>query len=312
MKYYLILIVGQIFLGLALFTHKIFSRKSDSFLPVGLIYSALISVFSLPIFAILSGFQLSLDKNLLFYSASYGALAAASQFLIFLALGKVNLVVYSVFSKSSTILVCLCGFIFFNDAVNFGSVTSIILLFAAILIPLFEIKHKEGNKSSLYSLAICVAIMLVGLFIQLVVKGFTELADTSTERASALYFYANAVTALILLPAFYLLARKRNFKSDSENGGNEDFHIGIAETVRKVPAKFYILIPITATIANIPCVTNAYCMMNMDLTIFVVVTKAAESLVYFFISSVIFKERASRLDLVSLALSTLSGIVTVL
>ena len=188
MNFYILLIVGQLFLGLAHFSHKTFSKHSNGFLPIGLLYSGLISLFSLPIFAVLSGFDLHLDLPLFLYSLAYGVLAAASQMLIFLALGRVNMIVYSVFSKSSAILVCSAGFLFFNDKVSLGSVASILLLSVAIIIPLFEIKKKEGNGSVIYNLFICISIMLIGLFIQLVVKGFTDPENVGTERASALYF----------------------------------------------------------------------------------------------------------------------------
>ena len=86
---------------------------------------------------------------------------------------------------------------------------------------------------------------------------------------------------------------------------------GIIKTVKTIPLRLYILIPITATIANIPCVTNAYCLMNMDLSIFTIVTKAAESLVFFSISRFLFKEKSTPLEISSLLLSTLSGMITV-
>ena len=129
--------------------------------------------------------------------------------------------------------------------------------------------------------------MLIGLFIQLVVKGFTDLENVGTERASALYFYANIVTALILLAAFCISTSKKNVEDGVVPSG-------IIKTVKTIPLRLYILIPITATIANIPCVTNAYCLMNMDLSIFTIVTKAAESLVFFSISRFIFIEKSSQ------------------
>ena len=126
---------------------------------MGALYSALISLFSLPIFFVLSGFDISLDKSLAFYSIAYGVLAALAQVMIFVAISRVNLVVYSVFGKSATILICLCGFIFFGDKVTVPSVISVILISIAIVIPLLQIKNSEGGKSSFASLMICVIMM---------------------------------------------------------------------------------------------------------------------------------------------------------
>ena len=310
MQYYIILIAGQILVGLAHFSHKTFAKRSGGFLPIGLLYAGLISLCSLPVFSVLAGFDLSLDGSLLFYSAAYGILAAVSQMLIFLAFGRVNMVVYSVFSKSSAILVCITGFLFFGDAVTVGSVLSVVLLTAAILIPLFEIRSKEGKKNGLYSLIICLLIMLDGFIIQLVVKGFTELDGSTVEAASALYFYANIVMAVILLAAFYFITRRR--KAAEVTLSPDDMHVGISAAVKRVPSRIYVLIPITATVANIPCVTSAYCLMNMDLSIFTIITKAAESLVFFCISRFFFKEKTTRLEIIALILSTLAGMVTVL
>lgn len=305
MNPYLLLILGQLMLGLAHFSHKLFSRKSDSFLPTGALYSALISAFSLPIFFLLSGFDLSLDAGLAFYSVAYGVLASVSQVMIFIAFSRVNMVVYSVFCKSASILVCLCGFIFFGDKVTFNSVLSILLLTVAIALPLLEARKNGGKSNSLVSLIICLIIMVDGFLIQLTVKGFTELESTTTERASALYFYANVITAIVLFAVLFFIVRKG--KTNKEKAS--EFRIGFRATARKVPFKFYILIPLTATIANIPCVTNAYCMMNMDLNTYIIVLNAAESLVLFLISRFIFKEKSTILDIMALILSTLAGII---
>jgi hypothetical protein len=64
MEYYFLVVLGQLMLGLAHFSHKLFSRKSNSFLPMGTLYSALISLCSLPIFAILAGSALAVDGDL--------------------------------------------------------------------------------------------------------------------------------------------------------------------------------------------------------------------------------------------------------
>lgn len=296
-------------LGLAHFSHKLFSRESKSFLPTGALYSALISLFSLPIFFVLSGFDLSLDGNLAFYSIAYGVLAALSQVMIFVAMSRVNLVVYSVFGKSATILVCLCGFIFFGDKVTVSSVISVVLLALAIAIPLLQIKSTEGGKSSFASLMICIIMMVNGLLITLVVKGFSGLETTTTERSSALFFYANVITAIALFVVLYFITKKKDGAEPIDSPDN--YHIGIAETAKKVRAKYYILIPLTATIANIPCVTNVLCMQNMDLAIYTIVLTAAESLVYFLISRFIFKEKSTKLDITALILTTIAGIVTV-
>jgi drug/metabolite transporter (DMT)-like permease len=308
MEYYFLVVLGQLMLGLAHFSHKLFSRKSNSFLPMGTLYSALISLCSLPIFAILAGSALAVDGDLAFYSIAYGVLASLSQVMIFIAFSKVNMVVYSVFGKSASILVCLCGFIFFGDEVKFTSILSIVLLTMAIALPLLETKKKEGNKSSIASLIICVIMMLNGLFIQLVMKGYADLETTTFERSSALFFYANIITALALFVTLFIIARKGK---DGKDAFLSEYRIGIAETAKTVPAKYYILIPITATIANIPCVTNTLCIQNMDLTVYTILLNAAESLVLFLISRFIFKEKSTKVEIASLVLSTIAGIVTV-
>ena len=301
-------------LGLAHFSHKLFARESKSFLPMGALYSALISLCSLPIFFVLAGFDLSLDGSLAFYSVAYGVLAALAQIMIFVAISRVNLVVYSVFGKSATILVCLCGFIFYGDKVTVPAVLSVILIAVAIVIPLLQIKSSEGGKSSFASLMICIIMMINGLLITIVLKGFSELETTTSERSSAFFFYANVITAIALFIVLYFVTKKR--KNEGAEGKfidapSENYHIGIVETAKKVKWKYYILIPLTATIANIPCVTNVYCMQNMDLAIYTIVLTAAESMVYFLISRLIFKEKSTKLDIAALILCTLAGIVTV-
>ena len=306
---YLVLVAGQLMLGLAHFSHKLFNKKSNSFLPTGALYSALISFCSLPIFFILAGFDLRPDSDLLFYSLAYGVLAALSQVMIFVAISRVNLVVYSVFGKSASILVCICGFVFFGDEVKPSTVASVLLLAVAIILPLLQIRSTEGGKSGFASLAICLIMMVNGLLISLVVKGFSALPTTTTDRGSALYFYANLVTAAVLFALLYFITRRR--KSDTKVADG-DLRVGIMETARRVPWKFYLLIPLTANLANIPCVTNMWCLQNMELSVYTIVLNAAESLVYFAISRFIFKEKSTKVDIAALILSTAAGIVTIL
>ena len=256
MQYYLLLIVGQLMLGLAHFSHKLFVQKSNSFLPMGALYSALISLFSLPIFFVLSGFDISLDKSLAFYSIAYGVLAALAQVMIFVAISRVNLVVYSVFGKSATILICLCGFIFFGDKVTVPSVISVILISIAIVIPLLQIKNSEGGKSSFASLMICVIMMINGLLITLVLKGFSELETTTSERSSAFFFYANVITAIALFIALYIVTKKNSKKPQVNDSDN--FNIGIMGTAKKVQWKYYILIPLPQLLQISPAYSTYY------------------------------------------------------
>ncbi len=71
---------------------------------------------------------------------------------------------------------------------------------------------------------------------------------------------------------------------------------GLRETIQKVHLPYYILVPVTGFIANIPFVFKPYCMANMDLSRFIIFTKATESIVLFCISKFIFKEKSTAFE----------------
>lgn len=299
MQYFLLVALGQVMLGLAHFTEKLFSKKSKGFLATGLIYSAGIALSSLILFAITAKFNLGLDAPLFYHSFGYGVLASMSMTSIFIALKRLNLVVYGVFSKSSSVLTCIIGIIFYNDKVTFTSVFSVVLLSVSIIMPLIENKKKKGSKSSFINLLICVVIMLINTGVGIVVKSFTDYGGEDFERASALYFYANIIMGITLTLSVFIMTSKKR-------GG-----IGLKGTIKKVRLPLYVLVPVTGIIANIPCIFNPYCMANMDLTQYMIFTKAGESIVLFSISKFIFKEESSKIEIASLILSTFAGIVTV-
>lgn len=299
MQYFLLVVAGQVMLGLAHFSEKLFSKKSNGFLATGLVYSAGISLSSLILFAAMAKFNLTLDKSLFLHSFGYGVLASMSMASIFIALKRLNLVVYAVFSKSSSILTCIIGIIFYGDKPTFASILSVLLLTVSIIMPLFENKKQTGAKSSFINLLICIAIMLINTFVSIVVKSFTNYGGGEFSRASALYFYANIIMCITLMLSVY-------FMTAGSRGG-----IGLRGAIEKIRLPYYILVPVTGIIANIPCVFNPYCMANMDLTQYMILTKASESIVLFCISRFIFKEKSTKTEITSLALSTFAGIVTV-
>ena len=131
------------------------------------------------------------------------------------------------------------------------------------------------------------------------VKSFTNYGGEKFARASALYFYANIIMSITLVISVCVMTSKKR-------GG-----IGFRGAVEKVRLPLYILVPVTGIIANIPCVFNPYCMANMDLTQYIILTKASESIVLFCISKFIFKEKHTTTEITSLVLSTFAGIVTV-
>lgn len=299
MQYFLLVALGQLMLGLAHFSEKLFSKKSKGFLATGLVYSAVVAISSLILFSFMAQYKLSLDAPLFWHSFAYGALASMSMASIFIALKRLNLVVYAVFSKSSSVLTCIVGLVFFDDELTVTSILSVVLLTVSIIVPLLENKKLKGTKSSFVNLLICIAIMLINTGVGIVVKSFTNYGGESFERSSAFYFYANIIMSITLLVSVVVMTSKAK-------GG-----IGFKGTVNKVAAPLWLLAVATGIIANIPCVFNPYCMLNMDLTQYMIFTKATESIVLFCISKFIFKEKSTNIEIASLILSTLSGIVSV-
>ena len=306
--YYLLVPLSQAILGLASFTEKLFAKRSKGYLPNNLLYSAGIAICSLFIYSVLANFDLTPDGELLTYAAVYGVLYAASMTCIFTAYRRLNMIVYSVFGKSSSILVCVIGLLFLGDEPKFTVIFSVVLLFIAILLPLLEAGKKEGRGSVFGNILICIATMLIGTGVSLLLKSFTMLESYTAERASAMYFYANIFTFIYLLCAVLITSRKP--REDGKPSIIPRRGIGLKATALMVDPKLYILVPIVATVANIPTVLCTVAMKNMPISVYTVLTNFFALLVLFVISRVIFKEKTSKIDITALIITGIAGLIS--
>lgn len=304
-QYYLLIPLSQTLLGLATFTEKLFAKKSGGYIPNNLLYSAGIAICSLFIYSVMAGFNLTPDSEILGYAAIYGMLYALSMTCIFTAYKHINMIVYSVFGKSSAIIVCIIGIAFLGDTPSATTIISVCLLFASILLPLLSAaKEKKGGKV-IVSILLCLSTMLIGTGVSLTVKGFTSLASYTPERASAFYFYANIFTFIYLLFAVLITTRKPKDGVPSRFAKG----IGLKATFLKVNPRLYILVPIVATVANIPTVLNTVAMRHLDFSVYTVISGALALLVLFCISKFIFKEKSTPLEIAGLIISSSAGII---
>ena len=310
MFYILLVILSQLLLGLASFTEKLFAKKSGGYLPNNLLYSAGIAISSLFVYSWMAGFDLKPDGEIIYHALIYGCLYASSMTCLFVAYRRLNMVIYSVFGKSSSILVCIIGITLLGDEPKITTFVSVGLLFISILLPLLEGRKKEGQKSSLFSLIICICAMLIGTGVSLTIKSFSSLESYTPQRASAMYFYANIVTFIFLAVAVLISTRKPKEGSRKSLLGING--IGLRSTFLKVNPYLYILIPIVATVANIPTVINTVCIKNMDLSVYIVLSNAAALATLFFISKVIFKEKSTLIEIIALLISGAAGIISCL
>ena len=151
--------------------------------------------------------------------------------------------------------------------------------------------------------------MLIGTGVSLTIKSFSSLASYTPERASTMYFYANIFTFIFLFASVLITTKKPREGAKAlipRNG------IGLKATFLKVNPYLYILVPIVATVANIPTVICTYCMKNMDLSVYVVLSNATALLILFVISKFIFKEKSTLGEIISLVISGVAGIISCL
>ena len=307
MEFYFLVALSQCMLGLALFSEKLFSKKSSGYLPTNLIYSAGIAVSSLFVYSLMAGFNLTPDFEIISHAVIYGILYASSMTCLFIAYKRLNMVVYSVFGKSASIAVCIIGMVFWGDTVKFTTIAGIVLLFVSILLPLLAAGKTEGKKGSFANLLICIATMVIGTGASLVIKSFSSLESYTPARASAMYFYANIFTFIFLVGAVLVYTKQPDV--DGSKTLLRRHADGFADSFLRVNPKLYILVPIVATVANIPSVINTLCVNNMDLSVYTVLSRAIELLVLFVISRFIFKEKYSRVDITSLIISGVAGLI---
>ena len=145
MLYYGIISLCAVMFGIMFFFNQMFQRECGATLKSSLVFSAGSSLVGVVILSAISGFKLDYTHFALFMAIIASLSGFAFAFCSFMALGKINLSLYSVFSMlGGMALPFITGILFYDEPFTKGKA----ICFLLITFALFFNIDKKGSKSS--------------------------------------------------------------------------------------------------------------------------------------------------------------------
>ena len=276
--------------GTTSLSEKAWQRKTMGLSNNTGLFLIIMSACSMLIFSIMAGFDLRVNAVTIIYALLYAADALMSISLTFIAISRMNLITYSVFSSCKTVLVWVFGILFMKESADISSVISALLFTASVLLPLVYVR---GGKTKLSGYFIGLASTFVGAFGILLLKFYAKSPQKSAD--SVLCFYTN-LFMLLFMVLFMLLSPKNRPKLKDFSG------------VKYV----FLLIPLCTVASNVASVLQLSIMKTMPVSHFSVLIAALNCIVVFINSKVIFRETCRMLEVCCLILSTAAVIISVL
>lgn len=192
MLYYGIISLCAVMFGMMFFFNQMFQKECGATLKSSLVFSAGSSLVGILILSVISGFKLDYTHFALFMATIVALTCFAFTFCSFMALGKINLSLYSVFSMlGGMALPFITGILFYGEPFTKGKAVCFVL----ITIALFFNTEKSGNKSSGF-------IYYAGTFVFNGLSGV--LSKIYTDAPEALKIGASEYSILCAIVAFVL------------------------------------------------------------------------------------------------------------
>lgn len=276
--------------GAVTLTEKAWQRKTEGIKCASAVFMTLMAACSVIIFYFMSGFDISVNFVTIVYSLLYTAAAILSIMLALAAISRINLILFSVFSSSKTVLVWLIGILFMNEIINAKSIISAALFTVSMLLPLADLKN---NKTKLTGYLIGISLAAVDAATVILMKFYTANPDKMSD--STMCFYTNVFMFAFLILYLVFSPDKRpkakNYKGKS----------GV-----------FLLIPLCTLSSNLSSVLQLGILKTMPVSHYSVLIAALNCIVVFINSKVIFRESCRAVDIICLALSTAAVIITVI
>ena len=287
---YILTAIVSLLNGTASLSQKAWQRKTSGLSNNTNLFLIIMSACSMLIFSAMSGFDLRVNAVTVFYALLYAADALISVSLTFIAISRMNLITYSVFTSCKTVLVWAFGILFLNERASPSSIVSAVLFTVSVLLPLVNVR---GGKTKLSGYFIGLASTFVGAFGTLLLKFYAKSPQKSAD--SVLCFYTNAFILLALL-LFTLFSTESRPKLKEFSG------------VKYV----FLFIPLYTIASNVSSVIQLSILKIMPVSHFSVLIAALDCIAVFINSKVIFRESCKALDVCCLILSTAAVIISVL
>lgn len=206
MLYYGIISLCAVMFGMMFFFNQMFQKSYGDSLRASLVFSAGSAVVGIIILSVISGFKIGYTHFSLFMAVLVALNGFAFTFCSFMALGKINLSLYSVFSMlGGMVLPFVTGILFYGEPLTPGK----IICFVFITIALF-LTVKKGNKSNsgfIYYAGIFIFNGLSGVLSKI----YTDAPEVMKIGATE-YSILCAIVALVMSVIILLFMKKENSK----------------------------------------------------------------------------------------------------
>lgn len=296
-KEYLLMLAVYGMAGFTIFFRKKYTQVTSGSAHTGsLIYVICVGIISLFSYWLLSGCNIQTDSRTITFSVISSFIYIAANMISLFSYSKVNLVLLSIFTKSVTIANWLCGVIFFHETPTTTNIISVVILCAAVFIPLLDLRQNKGNLRLTYLLG--GLLLLLNTATAMLMKVYVMDPAVDSASVSSMLFFTHGFMAII--PVFILLFR---WKKHPVSFKLECSHVHWSA---------FACIALACLSGNPSQLLSSKVMQSLPLVQYSVLSSALESIVTFLLSKFVFKEKIGKSTLIAFILCTIAMIINAL
>jgi len=260
------------------------------------LFVMLASLLSLIPYAIISKGMLIPDGTLLLYSASYAVALIAITVIKLIAYNRMNLILLNVLLKGSTVLTWVFGIVLFKESFKLTGLIAQFLIITAIILPLI-LTDKQNRKASVLSYVLGLALMVLLTASTVIVKKYCMIPTVDTGSMGAFYFYVNVFASV--MPLIMVIRAARTLESGK----------GAGSELKAIAPVNYLFIVINCVLGAPSTIISTNVMQAMPLVDYTILATCIGTVVLFLNSRIVFREKGSNAEVVSLLLTVCATIV---
>lgn len=255
--------------------------------------SAVISMIS---FWLMAGGNLVFNNSILIFSILSGLIYNAANLINLFAYRNINLVLISVFGKSSTVTTWLLGILFFSEIPTAGNIISVIIITISFFLPLIDLKRSPGDLRITYIIG--TLQLLISTLNTLILRSFLNLPFIDAAATSSLLFFA--CSFMTIPPIIIMLA---HILKDSSK---------VKEELKTFTLPMLLCIVAVNLFSNPSSLLSTLAMKGIPLLDYSILSSAIGSIFLFISSKLLFKEKVGKITIIALILSTIASVINVI
>lgn len=294
---YLLLLVVHALGGCTTFFCKKYTQLTSKSPLIGnLFYIACVGFLSMLSFWLMGGCKIQADSWTLTFSVISGFIYVGLNVIGLFAYTKVNLVLLSIFTKSVTIVNWVCGVLLFHETPTLSNTISMLILCAAVFIPLMDLKHDKANLRTTYIIGGIYLLLSAASAITMKIYLLRPTVDSSA--VSSMLFFTHGLMGIFTIFILWFQRSKNPTVFKQE--------------ISYIRWGAIACILLACLVGNPYSLLSSLVMQMLPLVQYSVLTAALESIVTFLVSKFIFKETVGKSTLIAFGLSTLAMIINAL